>query len=598
MSLDLDLAQLIINSPENQIIDVLKTAFKNNGLDSLNLNAIDRYGFSPLIEAVICNKPKVLSYLLQQGAAVDQVDILGRSALQWAVERGYIGLCKILLEQHANPNHYSVDGQPILVYPILRGQLELVELLKQYGADHLFAQDFISAKLLGHRFELTGEADIFSPERKFVPLSLEGFYLEFSVGLIARSLHNFVNSIDGQKFVDLHSKLHKVLDALKNAAVLESFAKHKDKSLFTPTIDKILQEPLLLIPSAYSGHAITFIKYNNYFAKCDRGVNNITDTVIIYEVGNKYLLNNELLYKLLYEPKTDNFINYEIKEYLSLTPIKSLPTRSQIAGNCSFANVETSVPAMIYMLFDIEDRKAATQAERQAYLLYKNWLEWDKDSALNEAISDFFNASQERQLSKAVIISLILIQRCRAEFKKHIERSKKILNILTMPNFRFILKNYISIYNKDVTSGIGKNFLDLLEKSGLSKNDLKNIILDQPIAFKNSNYNYHLHNNKSNKDLVKMTTALHVACLNNKIDTVKYLLERIKLDVNYLDRTGSTPLMYAAWKGHQELVKLLIKKYKADPKIKNLKGGTAEKYARHSGNKEIAEFLKTYSSLS
>ena len=93
-------------------------------------------------------------------------------------------------------------------------------------------------------------------------------------------------------------------------------------------------------------------------------------------------------------------------------------------------------------------------------------------------------------------------------------------------------------------------------------------------------------------NLVKMSTALHVACLQNNMDTVKYLLDRSKIDVNYLDRTGSTALMYAAWKGYLPLVKLLVLQYGADPRIKNFKNGTAEKYARHAGWKKVAEFLR------
>jgi ankyrin repeat protein len=106
--------------------------------------------------------------------------------------------------------------------------------------------------------------------------------------------------------------------------------------------------------------------------------------------------------------------------------------------------------------------------------------------------------------------------------------------------------------------------------------------------------NANVRKNISDPDLVKMTTALHVACLKNNIETVKYLLDQHKLDVNYLDRTGSTPLMYAAWKGHLDLVKLLVLKYRADPKIKNFKNGTAERYAKHAGWVEVADFLKSY----
>ncbi len=581
----LSLADLIIHNSEDEILKVFQDTTNE---DSFNLNETDRFGFRPLIEAVICNKPKVLIYLLKEGAEVDQLDILGHTALQWAVERSNINLCKILLDHKANPNHYSLDGQPILVYPILREQLELVELLKKYNANHLFAQDFINAKLLGHKFELTGETDIVSPDHKFIPLSFEGFYLEFTVGLIARSLYNFINSIPGQTFVELHGKLYKILQALKNASTLASFAKHKDLSLFTKTIDQILQEPLLLIPTAYSGHAITFIKYKNYLAKCDRGVSNITDTVIIYEVGNKYLLNNKLFYKLLYEPKTEDFIKYQIKEELSLVPIKALPTRSQIAGNCSFANVETSVPAMLYMLFDIDKPKEAAIAEKSVYYFYKDWSDWDQDSALDEAIVDFFNASSARQLSKAITLGSILIQRCNNDIPKHVERAKKILNILTLPNFQFILRNYITIYGKESAGTIGKNVIDLLEQCGLNKEKIENIILHKPIDFNKP------FTQAKDTNLVKMTTALHVACLENKIDTVRYLLDKLKIDVNYLDRTGSTALMYAAWKGHFELVKLLILNYKADPTIKNLQNGTAEKYANHAKHMDIVKFLQEF----
>lgn len=628
----MDLTDLIINfKKEDQIINILDKELKANNDVLENINEMDRFGFCPLIEAVICKKPKVLSYLLENGAKVDNLDILGRTALQWAVERSEFEASKILLQHNANPNHYSLDGQPILVYPILRGQLELVDLLKSYRGNHIFAQDFISAKLLGHRFELTGEIDIFSPDKKFIPLSFEGFYLEFTASLIGRSLNDFINSIPGQKFVDLQDKLDKILDALKNAAILESFTQHKDKTLFKDHIDFILEEELLLIPSAYTGHAITFIKYKNYLAKCDRGVNNFTDTVIIYEVGNKYLLNDKLFYKLLYEPKTNSFISYELKEYLSLVPIKSLPTRSQIAGNCSFANVETSVPAMLYMLFEPKDAKDMLEAQKVAYIFYKNWLEWDKDTALVEAINDFNQASHERQLSKAMMLGSILIQRCRHQFKKHVDRAKRILDILLLPNFQFILRNYITIYFKQSSGIVGDNFMNLLEKLGINKEIINNIFLGSHIELSNNLKsdldkfydNHHkepsldldsnvkfkatrikvnpskvndshtdLNITSTSSDLVKMTTALHVACLKNNIEMTKYLLDQHKFDVNYLDRTGSTPLMYAAWKGHLELVKFLVLKYGADVKIKNLKNGTAEKYARHEGWVEVAEFLR------
>lgn len=157
-------------------------------MSGADVNERDQFGLRPLIEAVICHKPQTLQALLAMGADLEQADLLKRTALQWAVDREEIEFCKILLAAGANSNHYSADGQPILVNPILRQQLELVQLLREYKANYQFAQDFISAKLLGHRFELSGEADIVSTDGAFIPLSFEGFNLEFTSGLMLRSL--------------------------------------------------------------------------------------------------------------------------------------------------------------------------------------------------------------------------------------------------------------------------------------------------------------------------------------------------------------------------------------------------------------------------
>ena len=571
------LAEAIIYDKESSVIKTIKA-----GAD---VNETDQYGFRPLIQAVICKKKKVLQCLLEYGADLEQTDFLGRTPLQWASDREEFEFCEILLQANANPNHYSADGQPILVNPILREQLELVNLFVKFNANTQFAQDFISAKLIGHRFELTGEADIVSPDGKFIPLSFEGFYLEFSTNLLQRSLNNFVNSIDGQKFESFHGKLQKILTAMKYATQLTGFSKHKNKSPFENDINDILTQELLLIPAAYKGHAITFVKYKNLWAKCDRGVGNIANTVIIYEIGNPFALTRELYYKILYEPKTEEFVKQEIKEILNLTTIKTLPTRSQLVGNCSWANIETSVPTMLFMLSynpQLHSKQNLNKLQKSIYNFYHTWINWDKNFALDEALEDFELACTLRKLSKAIILGGILIQRSSASDKSDVLRAKKILSILTQPNFQFILENYRKIYFKKIAGKVGEKVKKLFASCDLNINNLS---LDKPINY----YQATAHD----ENLIKMTTALHVACLTGKLEMVKYLVEKIKIDINYLDRTGSTALMYAAWKGYFDIVKYLIK-HNANINIKNLKGGTANKYASHAGNKKIVKYLKEH----
>jgi len=547
------------------------------------LNEIDRFGLCPLIQAVICRKIKTLHALVAAGANLEQGDFINRTALQWAADRDEMEMCFFLLEAGANPNHYSADGQPILVNPILREQLDLVELFLKYHANYKFAQDFISAKLLGHRFELIGEADIVSPKGEFIPLSFEGFNLEFTTGLIRRSLHNFLNSIPGHKFAEFDGKLQTVMQALKNAAHLTEFGRHKDRSPFQPAIDAILENELLLLPVGYRGHAITFIKYRNLWAKCDRGVEDIVSTVLVSEIGNPYTANRELFTRILYEHKTEEFIRNEIPQQLLLKTLITLPTRHQVSGNCSWANVETSVPAMLYLLsYNPQLHTTARDLsllQKNIYQFYNAWVEWDKDSALEEAIEDFESADATRQLSKAIILGGILIQRCNARYKQHVIWAKKILSILVQPNFIFILENYCKVFLKDTASKTGQRIKKLFKACGL---DCDKLSMKKSVQY--------LQANVQSENLVRMTTALHTASLHGNLEAVQHLVQELHIDVDYIDRTGSTALMYASYAGHLEIVKFLVE-HGANPNIKNLKGGTAARYAAYAGHRDIVEYL-------
>lgn len=573
----MSLAEQIIFEPEANAIQTIE-----RGTD---LNAFDEYGFRPLIQAIICQKPRVFEALLEHGSDLEQQDILGRTPLQWAVEREAFEYAQVLLEAGANPNHHSIDGQPILVNPILREDLALTDLLLEYDANYTFAQDFISAKLLGHRYELSGETDIVNPKKVFIPLSFEGFYLEFTCGLISRSLNNFVHSMPGQKFKNMQAKFSKIQRALKQASQLMVYSKHKDKTPFNDTINAILNTDLLVLPVAHRGHAITLIQYGNLFAKCDRGVNRLTDTVILYHIGDPYTFTPELCKTLLYERKPASFIEVELKEILSLTPFNTLPTKSQLAGNCSWANVEACVPAMLFMLNMPEGgpRRKTGQLKRKMMHFYNTWVEWDKDSALEETLEDFQQADPVRQISKAMMLSMVLAQRCHHTVKQEVARAKKILKILTQPAFHFILKNFKKVYRKKHAQKVGKSRLKLLTACGVDP---------ETLLFKNEARQKTILSTKTPDQMIKMTTALHIACLQGHFPSVQYLVEKLQINVNYQDRTGSTALMYASWKGHFKIVKYLIEKHHADLNLANYKGGTALRYARYADHKQIANYLK------
>jgi len=445
-----------------------------NGAD---VNERDVWGFVPLIQATIVNNVPIAELLLKHGAIVDRRDISGQTPLQWAANRRYLPLVQLFLEHGADPNHYSADGQPILVNPILRNEQDLIERLVEKGADLKFPQAYINAKLIGHRYELTGKANILNTKGQFIELDFEGFYLEFTVGIILRTLSTFMNSQEGKVFSSYSSVLYKIIRALTEASQLIQYKYMTGKSKEQDsTIRALLQKDLMVIPIDYEGHAITCVCYKNLFAKCDRGVKQIVDTVIAYQVGNPYRLNPDFLKDLMFVNKSSEYINSDIKKILKLTPITTLPARYQKSGNCSFANVEASVPAMMFLLMfqgNLNSRGEIATLKNSIMSYYDSWVEWDKDRVLNEFILNFYNEDYAVQVSQATILGTILLQRCRPNYPKEIARAKKILSILTLPEYRFILKNHINIYCTQASGKLGEDFTQLLKMLGLNFSTLE-----------------------------------------------------------------------------------------------------------------------------
>src|SRR4051812_31596738 len=93
------------------------------------LDDIDEYGFPPIIECAIAKQADIAKQLLLRGVKIDKPDVTGRTALHWAVDNNDLDLCRILLQNKANPNSYTRAGLPVLVYPLLRRQTALKQLL-------------------------------------------------------------------------------------------------------------------------------------------------------------------------------------------------------------------------------------------------------------------------------------------------------------------------------------------------------------------------------------------------------------------------------------------------------------------------------------
>ncbi|NWF26266.1 ankyrin repeat domain-containing protein [Streptomyces sp. PKU-EA00015] len=88
----------------------------------------------PLCGAAVGGHTEVVRALLAAGATPDRRELLGFTALTWAVAQGHAGTAEALLEHGADPDLACPSGEPPLVVAARRGSPSTVRALLRYGA--------------------------------------------------------------------------------------------------------------------------------------------------------------------------------------------------------------------------------------------------------------------------------------------------------------------------------------------------------------------------------------------------------------------------------------------------------------------------------
>jgi hypothetical protein len=458
----MSLADAILFSP----IEIIKSHLQQRP----PLNEIDEYGFTPLIESIIAGRLDVGELLLQEGSDVHEPDLTGSAPLHWAVENNHVGFVKLLLEHKADPNTYNAAHQPALVKALLRDQHLIKKLLYQHGADLNFGQDYINTKLLGHRFELTDQVDIVNAKRKFIELEFAGFFLEFTLGIIYYSLRQFLNNFAARDYRNYFQYIRSILEALSNANQIVHYQQYLlDFEKYDHQIKSFLQHDPLIIPISYEGHAICFVKLGNWLAKCDRGANSKKEgTVNLYQIKNLSAMTPELLKNLIFKKQNEDIVHRRLNEFLGLTKIGEIPICPQVIGNCAWANVEATVPTLLFMNMLRDKHFTATEkALKIALDFYDTWQTWDKDIALNECIQSFWLASAARKASKAALLAAVLFQTCTKDDAVNQSRARRILQVLTTSEYRYVLKSYLQVYKKKYNTAQGQQLVNWLRNADI-----------------------------------------------------------------------------------------------------------------------------------
>lgn len=457
-------------SLSDQIIYGTPSTVSEALLQIRDLDYLDDFGYTPLIQTAIVNNVEMAKLVLDAGADANFADLTGRTALHWAVDNDNHDLVKLLLESGANANAYTIASQPVLVKPVLRRNIAMRRLLTQYKADVQFANDYISTKLLGHRYELKGFVDLVDPEGRFTELSYEGFILEFTLNSVRSSLIDFVKSYAARHLSDDFDFISMTTDALDRSIELASFQhyliKAKEK---LPRIDELLSQDPLILPIGQEGHAITIVRFGQLIAICDRAKQKDPSAkpVEIFFMHRPQALAASWVAPLLYQRQTLDAVKATFKSQLGLESAGALPMPLQLMGNCSWANVEAAMPAlkmMQDMQLQVDTNNVSTETG-EAMSLYRQWREWDKERALQFCMQDFAQANAARKASKVTVLAAIFVQSCLATRRHDVERARRIFPYLCEKGYEYVLKSYLSFYKHRDQSGLLENLKELIRLS-------------------------------------------------------------------------------------------------------------------------------------
>lgn len=439
----------------------------------VDLNQMDVYGYTPLIEAAIVDNIEISKVLLENGADPNLPDVTGATALHWAIENSNANLCQLLLSHRADPNAYNLAGQPAMVMAMLRQNKPLTTLLVKAGADQVFAHDYINTKLLGHLYELVGTVSIIDPKNNFVEVDFEGFFIEVTVGLIAESLAQFQNHFAARRFRRYAGISTFIVEVMNRAQALIKYQQYRvDRSRIMDKIDEIVKHDPLIIPVGYEGHAITFIRFEDLWVKCDRREDSrLYDNVMIYHIRNKQNLTNDLIKSLIYQKHDSQFINEELDSILGLEPITEIKVEAQISGNCSWANVEAAIPALFFLvMMKLNYNESEVGYYKTLALNYfHRFREWNKERSLQFCINRFNESDVIRKASHAEILAAILFQRCDTENIQDRARVETIIQLLANSPYRYLLVNYVRVYYYEGNTDEGRRFFELLKEHGVIK---------------------------------------------------------------------------------------------------------------------------------
>mmetsp|Transcript_24607 Transcript_24607/g.46233 ORF Transcript_24607/g.46233 Transcript_24607/m.46233 type:complete len:473 (+) Transcript_24607:180-1598(+) len=101
-----------------------------------DVNKLDFHNYSPLHYAVIWGWDDIVEYLVEKGADIEQLDIVGDNCLMLACKHNHLTVVEWLVENtEISVNSRNAEGNTALFIAVENGNLDICECLLSYDAD-------------------------------------------------------------------------------------------------------------------------------------------------------------------------------------------------------------------------------------------------------------------------------------------------------------------------------------------------------------------------------------------------------------------------------------------------------------------------------
>lgn len=250
------------------------------------------------------------------------------------------------------------------------------ESLREIAKTNLQLYLFLTAKIVGHAFNFTGQ--VFKQNE----YAYEGFNEAFNIPVICSSFEKFAKS--HPHLISLESA-KKVIDALTHSVHSETITDSELEVYIKQITSGDLKTPLV-VNAGYDNHSAPLIFYRNSIYNCNRGAYPIMQESGITRlvIEKKHYFTTELAKRLFKRmnvvPRIYKEVQNALKELCAKT-IHHMKYTPQKTGNCTFANVALTLVVLI----------SITENCHLGYarMIYKKWKAFFRESLLNSLSHDY-----------------------------------------------------------------------------------------------------------------------------------------------------------------------------------------------------------------